>query len=80
MHHTPAPIIYIEDLETYNEQEGLALSPAEIEYLHGVEQQLGRKLTDSEVFGFALTSGSMPPVSCANSARARMKSTSASMR
>ena len=30
--------------------------------------------------GFALTSGSMPPVSCANSARARMKSTSASMR
>ncbi len=53
VHHTPAPIIYIEDLETYNEQEGLALSPAEIEYLHGVEQQLGRKLTDSEVFGFA---------------------------
>ena len=53
VHHTPAPIIYIEDLETYNEQEGLALSPAEIEYLHGVEEQLGRKLTDSEVFGFA---------------------------
>ena len=50
---SPAPILYIEDLETYNEQEGLALSPAEIDYLHGVEQQLGRKLTDSEVFGFA---------------------------
>lgn len=33
----PAPIEYISDLETYNEQEGLALSPAEIEYLHGVE-------------------------------------------
>ena len=49
----PAPIQYISDLETYNEQEGLALSPAEIEYLHGVEQQLGRQLTDSEVFGFA---------------------------
>lgn len=49
----PAPIEYVENLESYNEQEGLALSPAEIEYLHGVERQLGRKLTDSEVFGFA---------------------------
>ena len=49
----PAAIEFIEDLETYNEAEGLALSPAEIEYLHGVEAQLGRKLTDSEVFGFA---------------------------
>lgn len=49
----PAPIEFIDDLETYNEQEGLALSPAEIDYLHGVEKQLGRKLTDSEVFGFA---------------------------
>ena len=49
----PAPIVCIDDLETYNEQEGLALSPAEMDYLHGVEQQLGRKLTDSEVFGFA---------------------------
>ena len=49
----PAPIIHIENLEEYNEQEGLALSPAEIEYLHKVEAQLDRKLTDSEVFGFA---------------------------
>ena len=49
----PAEIQLIDDLETYNEQEGLALSPAEIEYLKGVEKQLGRKLTDSEVFGFA---------------------------
>ncbi len=49
----PAPILHIEDLEAYNEQEGLALSPEEIEYLHKVEGQLGRKLTDSEVFGFA---------------------------
>ncbi len=49
----PAPILYIENLEEYNEQEGLALSPEEIEYLHKVEGQLGRKLTDSEVFGFA---------------------------
>ncbi|MCR5779063.1 MAG: phosphoribosylformylglycinamidine synthase [Bacteroidaceae bacterium] len=49
----PAPIQKIENLEEYNEQEGLALSPEEIEYLHQVEKQLGRKLTDSEVFGFA---------------------------
>ena len=53
VHIQPAPIEYIDDLDTYNEQEGLALSPAEIEYLHKVESQLGRKLTDSEVFGFA---------------------------
>lgn len=49
----PAPILYIENLEEYNEQEGLALSPEEIDYLKKVEGQLGRKLTDSEVFGFA---------------------------
>ncbi|MCH5178874.1 MAG: phosphoribosylformylglycinamidine synthase [Prevotellaceae bacterium] len=49
----PAPIQIIEDIEQYNEQEGLALSPEEIDYLHKIEGQLGRKLTDSEVFGFA---------------------------
>ena len=49
----PAPIELIDNLEEYNEQEGLALSPEEIEYLHHVEKQLNRKLTDSEVFGFA---------------------------
>ncbi len=53
IHHQPAPIEYVENLEAYNEQEGLALSPEEIDYLHHVEEQLGRKLTDSEVFGFA---------------------------
>ena len=49
----PEPIKYVDDLETYNEQEGLALSPEEIEYLHGLEKQNGRPLTDSEIFGFA---------------------------
>ncbi|MBR6926164.1 MAG: phosphoribosylformylglycinamidine synthase, partial [Bacteroidaceae bacterium] len=49
----PAPIQFISDLEAYNEAEGLALSAEEIDYLHTVEQQLGRSLTDSEVFGFA---------------------------
>ena len=53
IHKQPEPIFSIENLEEYNEQEGLALSPEEIEYLHKVEGQLGRKLTDSEVFGFA---------------------------
>ena len=49
----PEAIKHIENLEEYNEQEGLALSAEEIEYLHKVEKQLGRPLTDSEVFGFA---------------------------
>ena len=49
----PEPIKHVDNLEEYNEQEGLALSPEEIEYLHKVEQQLGRPLTDSEIFGFA---------------------------
>ena len=49
----PKPIEFIDDLDTYNEAEGLALSKEEIEYLHRVESELGRKLTDSEVFGFA---------------------------
>lgn len=49
----PQPIVYIENLEEYNEQEGLALSREEMDYLLKVEKDLGRKLTDSEVFGFA---------------------------
>ena len=49
----PEPIRYIDDLEAYNEQEGLALSAEEIAYLHDIEKQNGRKLTDSEIFGFA---------------------------
>lgn len=49
----PEPIVHIDDLDTYNEQEGLALSKEEIEYLKKVEKDMGRKLTDSEVFGFA---------------------------
>ena len=49
----PAEIKHVENLEEYNEQEGLALSPEEIEYLHGLERQNGRPLTDSEIFGFA---------------------------
>jgi phosphoribosylformylglycinamidine synthase len=51
--HDPEPIKHVQNLEEYNEQEGLALSPEEMEYLHGIEKQLGRPLTDSEIFGFA---------------------------
>jgi phosphoribosylformylglycinamidine synthase len=49
----PEPVRSIDDLEAYNEQEGLALSDEEIGYLKNVAEDLGRKLTDSEVFGFA---------------------------
>ncbi len=53
IHHTPEPIIEIDDIRSYSEKEGLALSPEEIEYLQEVSKKLGRKLTDSEVFGFS---------------------------
>ena len=49
----PEPIKYVDNLEEYNEQEGLALSPEEIQYLHKIEKENGRPLTDSEIFGFA---------------------------
>lgn len=49
----PDPIVYIDDIAAFNEQQGLALSEEEIVYLDGVAQKMGRKLTDSEVFGFS---------------------------
>jgi len=49
----PEPIIFIDDIATYNQQEGLALSSDEIEYLNQVSKNIGRHLTDSEVFGFS---------------------------
>ena len=53
VNHQPEPIKRVENIEEYNEQEGLALSAEEIEYLHKIEKELGRPLTDSEIFGFA---------------------------
>lgn len=47
------PVIEISDLLAYNEKEGLALSRDEIDYLERLSEKLGRKLTDSEVFGFS---------------------------
>ena len=49
----PEAITAIDDIAAYNQQEGLALSPEEIDYLNRVCEKLGRKLTDSEVFGFS---------------------------
>lgn len=49
----PEPILEIDDIATYSAQEGLALSPDEVDYLNGISEKIGRKLTDSEVFGFS---------------------------
>lgn len=49
----PDPIIFVQDISSYNELEGLALSKEEEEYLTKLSQKLGRPLTDSEVFGFS---------------------------
>ncbi len=49
----PAPILHIENIEEYNQQEGLALSEEEVDYLNGVAKEIGRPLTDTEVFGFS---------------------------
>jgi len=49
----PEAILDIADIAAYSAKEGLALSPDEIEYLNGISEKIGRKLTDSEVFGFS---------------------------
>ncbi|UJH69235.1 phosphoribosylformylglycinamidine synthase [Allomuricauda sp. SCSIO 65647] len=50
---TPEEVREIDDIAAYDRQEGLALSDDEIDYLERLSTQLGRKLTDSEVFGFS---------------------------
>ncbi|MCJ7465170.1 MAG: phosphoribosylformylglycinamidine synthase [Maribacter sp.] len=49
----PAPILEIDDIAAYNQKEGLALSDEEVDYLNKLSIKIGRKLTDSEVFGFS---------------------------
>ena len=49
----PEPILEIDNIAEYSKKEGLALSTDEIQYLEDVSKRLGRKLTDSEVFGFS---------------------------
>ncbi|WP_289063538.1 phosphoribosylformylglycinamidine synthase [uncultured Zobellia sp.] len=49
----PEAVLEIENIADYNQQEGLALSDEEVIYLENLAKKLGRKLTDSEVFGFS---------------------------
>ena len=48
VNHQPEPIKYVDDLEKYNEEEGLALSEDEMAYLHKLEKENGRPLTDGK--------------------------------
>ncbi len=49
----PEPVIYIDNIDAFNKQEGLALNSDEVGYLDKLSNKLNRKLTDSEVFGFS---------------------------
>jgi phosphoribosylformylglycinamidine synthase len=49
----PEKVKDILDISLYNKQEGLALNEEEIFYLEALSLKIGRKLTDSEVFGFS---------------------------
>ncbi|MDH5610124.1 MAG: AIR synthase-related protein, partial [Cyclobacteriaceae bacterium] len=51
--HVPEPIRPIENIRAYNDEEGLALNEEEILFLEKCVQEMGRPLTDSEVFGFS---------------------------
>ena len=49
----PESIMEVADIAAYNMQEGLSLSEEEVDYLNTLSHKIGRKLTDSEVFGFS---------------------------
>jgi len=49
----PEPIRFIEDIRTYNKENGLALSDEEIAFLEQVAEKNNRLWTDAEIFGFA---------------------------
>lgn len=49
----PEGIFEIDDIAAYNKKEGLSMSNEEVIYLEDLSKKLGRKLTDSEVFGFS---------------------------
>ncbi|MDN3723692.1 phosphoribosylformylglycinamidine synthase [Aequorivita sp. SDUM287046] len=53
IHIQPEGILEIGNIGEYNQKEGLALNAEEVEYLENLSEKLGRKLTDSEVFGFS---------------------------
>ena len=49
----PDKRLNINNINQYNLNEGLALNDDEIIYLESLSKKIGRKLTDSEVFGFS---------------------------
>lgn len=49
----PESIKEIENIGAYNRLEGLSLSDEEVAYLENLSLKMGRRLTDSEVFGFS---------------------------
>jgi phosphoribosylformylglycinamidine synthase len=49
----PEEVLFIDNIKEYSDKEGLALSDDEVDYLENVVSRIGRKLTDSEVFGFS---------------------------
>ena len=53
IHVKPEPILEIDDINAYNQKEGLSLNDEEVKYLEDLAKKLKRKLTDSEVFGFS---------------------------
>jgi len=50
---TPEDVFFIENIAEYNQMQGLALSEEEVEYLEKLSKKAGRRLTDSEIFGFS---------------------------
>jgi phosphoribosylformylglycinamidine synthase len=53
LHINPESSFEISDIAAYNIKEGLSLSEDEVAYLEQLAVRLGRRLTDSEVFGFS---------------------------
>ncbi len=53
IHIQPESILEIDNIAEYNQKEGLSLSAEEVDYLNKLAIKIGRKLTDSEVFGFS---------------------------
>ncbi|PKP02501.1 MAG: phosphoribosylformylglycinamidine synthase [Bacteroidetes bacterium HGW-Bacteroidetes-6] len=49
----PDSIKTIDKIEEYNEEQGLALNFEEVRFLKYISKKIGRKLTDSEIFGFS---------------------------
>ena len=50
---SPESVKPIENITDFNASEGLAMNREEVAYLDNVSKELGRPLTDSEVFGFS---------------------------